>query len=130
MDGIWKAFIDKLIDENTPIRKAYSNSKNLNYKWIKDEKGLTIQEWVNEICEQLMKEGHNLDETPLEKVREKFVLYEISYKVPEEYNRLLEAKKAFRKAKKDLAKWKATPDMMKQIESSIDIIDSRIKELL
>ena len=130
MDGIWKAFIDKLIDENTPIRKAYSNSKNLNYKWIKDEKGLTIQEWVNEICEQLMKEGHNLDETPLEKVREKFVLYEISYKVPEEYTRLLEAKKAFRKAKKDLAKWKATPDMMKQIESSIDIIDSRIKELL
>ena len=112
------------------VKRVYSDMHSLTLVWITDPKGLTIQQWVDECCDELKSEGCILEETPLDVVKSKFVKYPLEYRIPEEYTELTKTKNSFLEMYDNMQKWGATEEMLAQMKKSIDTVESGIEALL
>lgn len=130
MENIWDLYIDKKLSGNMLIKRAYSDMHDLTLVWVIDQKGLTIQQWVDECCEELKSEGCILEETPLEIVKLKFIRYQLEYRIPKEYTELTKTKNSFLEMYDNMQKWGATEEMLVQMKKSIDTVESGIESLL
>lgn len=50
---IWEKFIDKTYSGDMLIKEAFAKENNVKISWVNDEANMTIQTFVNEICDQL-----------------------------------------------------------------------------
>ena len=128
---IWKQFTDKskYLDLNLPIKNVYAANKDVKLSWVQDPAGLTIQEWIDKCCDKLEEEGYDLQETSIEFVKDKFVNYDISVVPPKEYTQLQEALEQAKKTLALLSKFEADKQTIAQIESTISLLTSEMKEL-
>lgn len=129
MDELFDLFIADKIPGRTSIKEAYSTLRNIKLAWIVDSKGLTIQEWVNEICDTLEKDGFDLNKTRTDRVKIDFVKYDISIEPPEEYKVFAKNRELVLKNLASLRNFKAPPEMIEQTQNMLDLIDSKMKEL-
>ena len=130
MYKIWDLYIKKDISGIALIRRVYSDIYDIHFKWVIDEKGLTVQEWIDSCCEELILEGHNLEETPLDAVKAKFINYKIKHKIPDRYTQLVSTQEAFKKTYDNMVDWKASNELLQEMKKSMDAVESGIKELL
>ena len=128
---IWEQSTDKSIDLdlNLPIKTVYANEMGVKFSWVQDPAGLTIQEWIDVCCDKLEEEGFDLQETSLDFVKEKFVKYDISIVPPKEYTQLKEALEQAEETLGLLSKFEADNQTIAQIESTISLLTSEMKEL-
>jgi len=130
MEDIWELFVDKKLSGSTLIRRAYSDLNKVHLKWVIDNEGLTIQQWVDACCEQLKEEGHDLKKTSLQFVKLKFIKYDVSHQIPRQYIDLLDAKHMFLEKYAEMSNWDAPEEMLNEMKKSIDVVESGIKSLL
>tara|TARA_B100001287_G_C22626236_1_gene502654 strand:+ start:479 stop:877 length:399 start_codon:yes stop_codon:yes gene_type:complete len=128
---IWEKFIqeENALDRDAYIKDVYASQENVHPSWICDTKGLSIQQWIDECCDILESEGHDLGNTHVDLVKEKFVKYDISVVPPTEYVQLQEALEQAKKTSKLLNKFDADSKVIEQIESTISLLTTKMKEL-
>jgi hypothetical protein len=85
---IFDKFIDKIYSGDMKLIEAYADMQQVSMKWVTCNFDETIQERVNNICDDLEQEGFDLEITPIEKIRERFAACQFSLNVPEEYTSL------------------------------------------
>ena len=127
---IWEKFINKdsSLDPHSKIKDVYADIHNMRSSWIHDE-GHTVQEWVDICCDNLEKEGHDLNETDVELVKNKFVEYEIKIQPPLEYTQLQEALEQENKTLLLMTEFKADSNVLDQLQNTISLLSSKMKEL-
>tara|TARA_B100001287_G_C22228405_1_gene320312 strand:+ start:70 stop:468 length:399 start_codon:yes stop_codon:yes gene_type:complete len=128
---IWEKFVEEQneLDKNISIKEAYANERDIKISWIKDDLSMTIQEWIDKCCDELEYEGHDLNQTPLHFVKEKFVKYDITIVPPVEYKQLLDAKTQAENTLELLSKFKAPAETIQTIHQTIELLESKLKEL-
>lgn len=127
---IWEKFIskDSSLDPNSKIKDVYADIHDVRTSWIQD-KGHTVQEWVDICCDNLEEEGHDLNETDVEFVKNKFVEYEIEIQPPLEYTQLQEALQQANKTLQLMTEFKADASVLEQLQNTISLLSSKMKEL-
>ena len=128
---IWEHWVENKIqdDLNTSIKSAYAIVNKVKSSWVQDPLGLTIQEWIDKCCDDLEEEGHDLQTTSTELVKEKFVQYDISIESPKEYKQLQNALSQANKTLEMLSSFEADEATLEQIKSTIRLLTSEMKEL-
>ena len=128
---IWEHWVEQRNqdDLNISIQNAYSIIHSVKHAWVKDDLGLTIQEWIDVCCDRLEEEGYDLQKTSIDLVKEKFVKYDISIVPPKEYRQLQNALEQAVKTSEMLLKFKADESMLDQINDTIRLLQQEMKEL-
>lgn len=126
---IWEKFIDKTYPGEMLIKEAFAKENNVKISWVNDEANMTIQAFVNEICDQLEAEGFDLETTSTEVVKNKFLEYKISIEAPIEYSNMAEAKDQAEQVLKKLQEYDADPSAIEQTHRMINLLVSKMKEL-
>ena len=128
---IWDEWVDKKTkgDLNELIKSAYASVNNVKVSWVKDDNNLTIQQWIDDCCDQLEDEGHDLQKTSIDLVREKFLCYDISIVPPKEYKQLQAALEQVNKTLEMLTKFEADESVIDQLNNTIALLTSEMKEL-
>tara|TARA_Y100000593_G_scaffold93262_1_gene187478 strand:- start:2059 stop:2451 length:393 start_codon:yes stop_codon:yes gene_type:complete len=129
MKTIFDRFVKKEISGDTLIKDAYSELHDIKTAWITDPLGLTIQEHVNKICDDLESQGYNLTMTPIEEIKIRFVLYDIKIEAPAEYIELREAKKLAEETLVAFESGGAESKYINQVSSMISLIEAKMKNL-
>ena len=128
---IWEQWVDKKTkgNLNDSIKNAYAYVNDVKVSWVKDSKNLTIQEWIDDCCDQLEAEGYDLQTTSIDRVKEKFLCYDISVVPPKEYKQLQGALDQANKTLEMLAKFEADESVIDQLKNTITLLMSEMKEL-
>ena len=135
MDQIFQDYYDGVIDGDESLKETYATYQNVPTKWIQCE-DTSVKGLINRICDDFESNGFDLDELPLENIREKFLEYEPVVRVPPEYKQLLDAKK---QAEEQLSVLKLDPNFSKldsyerivhHIETMIVSINNKLQELV
>lgn len=135
MYQIFQDYNDNILDGDITLKDAYSRYHNVSVKWLKCE-NITIKSLLNRICDEFESNGFDLDELPLENIRDSFVKHAPVVSVPLEYTQLTEAKQ-YTISQLDSIKQNETlmslPDIssvIAQIESTIESIDNELLKLV
>ena len=91
LDQIFQDYWDEVIDGNGKLKEIYGTYTNTPTKWISCE-DITVKSLVNRICDEFEDAGHDLNEVPITKIRDRFVQTEIIVDTPSQYVGLNEAK--------------------------------------
>lgn len=83
---IFDKYIDKSFEPSMLLIDAYSSIKKISRKWVSSNLGdKTIQETVDYYCDELEKEGFDLNFTDVKHIRERFSHISFVVNVPEEW---------------------------------------------
>lgn len=129
MITIWEKFIDKTYPGNMLIKDAFAKENNVKLSWVNDNLNLTIQAFVNKICDELEAEGLDLEITSTDVVKDMFLKYEISIQPPLEYSNIAEAKDQAELVLKKLQEYDADASAIEQTNRMINLLASKMKEL-
>ena len=128
MEIIFDKFIAQEITGDTKIKKAYSSQYNHPMSWIECE-DISIQQLVDRICESLEQEGHDLEETPIEKVKEIFCTFKLEIKVPAAYTSLYEAKQQLMNVYKLYETWDVSAEDKANFLKHLQSFDTEMEKL-
>lgn len=91
LDQIFQDYWDQVIDGDETLKEVYGTYTNTPIKWLRCE-DITIKNLVNRICDGFEASGHDLNEVPIEKIRERFINTIVKVETPTQYIGLSEAK--------------------------------------
>ena len=91
LDQIFQDYCDEVIDGNEKLSEVYATYSNTPVKWIKCE-DITVKNLVNRICDDFEEAGNDLNEVPIDMIREKFLDTTLKVDTPSQYIGLNEAK--------------------------------------
>ena len=123
MIEIFDKYMDKQLDGDMLLTKAYSIIQGISEKWVSCNYNDTIQERIDCICDDLEKEGYSLEITPIDTVRDRFSNIVFSFEIPEEYKAL---KLSLDKARE--LEMIASGEVLISIQETIEKIEMRMKE--
>ena len=129
MEIIWEKFINKTYPGDMLIKDAFAKENNVKSSWVADKLNLTIQGFVNTICDNLEEQGFDLQTTSIDVVKDLFLKYEISIQAPIEYVNMAEAKAQAEDVLKKLQKYDADPSAIEHTNRMIKLLVSKMKEL-
>lgn len=92
MDQIFQDYVDKIIDGEDKLKDAFATYSNTSVKWIKCE-DITVAGLVDQICDDFESAGFDLDDLPIDNIKERFIDFKPEVKIPQEYIELDEAKR-------------------------------------
>ena len=120
MIQIFEKMMSKDFDESMMLSKAYALIHDLNPSWVVCD-DCTIKEQCHRICDELEKQGFDLDSLPVHVIKEKFADITFQVEYPKEYLELQETLKFVEKQKIKLQSFSH------HSTESIELIDSHIK---
>lgn len=126
---IWEKFINKTYSGDMLIKEAFAKENDVKISWVNDEANITIQSFVNKICDKLEEEGLDLETTSTEIVKKRFLEYKIFVQPPVEYSKLSQAKNQAEKVLKKLQEYDADSAVIEQAVDMINLLASKMKEL-
>jgi len=135
MDQIFHDYYDKILTGDEKLQEIYATYENQPVSWVHCE-NITIRELVNKICDEFEDAGFDLDELPLENIKDKFMEFEPKVIVPEQYKYLIAAKNrlkeqfALLKNIENLVNDEHHQAILNKFSDSIKEIDRQIKDLL
>ena len=129
MESIFELFLKKEIPGDTPILEAYAKVHDIKKTWLSVNKNLTIQELVDQICDDLESQGYDLSSTPITEIKQRFALHEIIISAPKEYLQLKEAKDQAESSLKSLHAHNVPEEYITQVNSMISLLETKMKEL-
>jgi len=129
MEKIFNLFLKKELPGDTLILEAYAEIYNIKSSWLLDLKGLTVQKFVDNICDDLENQGYDLSVTPVDEIKSRFMLYDIKVKTPEAYIELQNAKDIAENSLKEFKALGADPQYIAQASSMIDLLETKMKEI-
>jgi thiaminase len=130
MEKIFKQFLAKDLPGNTLISDAYSRIHEIKPGWIVDYRKLTVQEFIDKICDDLEKQGYDLSVTSVDEIQQRFVLYKIKVEAPETYTQCKEAKDQAESILKEFISLNASEVYIKQVSTMIDLLNSKLEEIV
>ena len=101
LDQIFQDYCDKAIDGNERLNETYARYANTPVKWIQCE-DISVKNLINRICDDFEAAGFDLDDLPLDNIREKFIATNVATETPQEYIELGKAKIYIEEKLKDL----------------------------
>lgn len=135
MDQIFQDYHDMILTGDEFLKEIYGTYQDVPLKWIECEH-ITIKSLVNRICDDFESNGFDLDELPLDNIREKFIECEPVVRVPPEYTQLVAAKNQAKeqleaiKADENLKAIDSYDKIVGHIETMIASIDNKLQELV
>jgi len=129
MENLFDLFLEKKLSGDTQIKQAYADLYDVKLTWIEDVQGLTIQQLVDKICDELEAEGSDLTETHVDKIKERFALYPIVKKAPKSYLELAKAKRITEKNLENLKSSGGFEEYVVELSDALELIESMMKEL-
>lgn len=129
MEKIFDMFLKKEMPGNTLMLDAYSQIHDIKPEWLSDHRGLTIQELIDTICDNLESQGYDLSTTAIDEIKHRFVLYEIKIEAPKEYIELREAKNQAEDVLKNFQSANAPAEFISQVNSMISLLETKMKEM-
>ena len=135
LDQIFQDYWDKVIDGTEKLSEVYGTYTNTPTKWITCE-DITVKNLINRICDDFEDAGHDLNDVPIEKIRDIFLDTPIDVETPTQYIGLNEAKLY---VEEKLANFHSTEGLRnhpeaatveKNLKNALDGIISKMKELL
>jgi hypothetical protein len=134
MNQIFQDYHDGNITGNEKLRELFAQREDQPISWVQC-KDITIKDLVNQICDDFEAAGFDLDNLPIENIRDKFLEYQPKVVVPPKYRLLVEAKETIKSQIESIKSIQHVEE--EQIESllskfydSIAEIDRQIKDLL
>ena len=91
LDQIFQDYYDEIIDGDRKLSELYGTYTNTPVKWIQCE-DITIKDLINRICDNFEEAGHDLNEVPIDSIREKFLDTLVKVDTPSQYIGLNDAK--------------------------------------
>ena len=129
MEQLFDLFLQKELKGETSILDAYSKLHGVKRSWLSSKQDLTIQELVDNICDDLESQGYDLSTTSTDEIKDRFILWEVLIKAPAGYKELVHAKNITEIALKNINSSDVDPKYKKQISSMLDLIESNLKDL-
>ena len=135
LDQIFQDYCDRVIDGNEKLAEVYGTYTNTPVRWLKCE-DITVKNLVNRICDDFEEAGHDLNEVPIETIREKFLETSVEVDTPSQYLGLNDAKLY---VEEKLANFHAIeafqnhPEretVQKNLKEALDTIINKMKELM
>ena len=128
MEKIFDLFLAKELSGEKKIKEAYSAILDEPICWIECE-DISIQQLVDRICDNLEKEGLDLETTPTDLVRKKFANFDIKVKIPQAYIDLYEAKKQLLEVYEVYTTWDITEENKSNFRKHLQRFDSEMEKL-
>ena len=135
MDQIFHDYYDKILTGDEKLQEIYATYENQPVSWVHCD-DITIKELTNRICDEFEDAGFDLDELPLENIKDKFIEFEPKIIVPEQYKSLIAAKNRVKeqfellKNIENLVEDEHHQAILNKFSDILKEIDKQIKDLL
>ena len=124
LDQIFQDYSDEIIDGNEKLSEAYATYTNTPLKWVRCE-DITVKNLVNRICDEFESAGYDLNDVPIESIRDKFLETKVEVDTPTQYTGLNEAKQY---VEERLANFRSNEAFKNHPEA--DVVESNLKGAL
>jgi hypothetical protein len=128
MENLWTEYINGNLPLDVLVKDAYALEHSFKPEWL-DMTDETVEDYVKRLLSELESEGYNLDKTPIEILKQKFVEESIVVNAPLAYINLSSALSELKKQIRENVE-KGMPDwIVSRLTDTKDQIEQELKRM-